>query len=57
MKYLLLGMAILAMNSLTGCVPAFQGDETHFGVDTTQRYFYDHGPSVLPRTNFEGDYR
>ena len=57
MKYLFLGMAILAMNSLTGCGSAFHGDESRFGVDTNQRYFYDRGPSVLPRTNFDGDYR
>lgn len=57
MKYLLFGIAIIAMNSLTGCVPAFHGDEPRFGVNTTQRYFYDRGPSVMPKTNFEGDYR
>jgi hypothetical protein len=57
MKYLLLGMMILVMNGLSGCVPAFQGDNSNFEVDPTQQYFYGHGPKIMPKTSFNEDYK
>lgn len=57
MKLIILLTVAICMGSLSGCVPAYQGEEARFEVDTTQQYFYNNGPGVFPRTNFDSDYK
>lgn len=57
MNYIILALSAIGLAGLTGCVPAYQGEDPRFGLDVSQQYFYDQGPEIFPRTSFKDDYR
>lgn len=52
MRLFLLGVTVLIMGGLSGCVPAYYADSPRFEVDTTQQYYLGHGPDIMPKTSY-----